>query len=61
MKITKSSIETRKGEAEWFTGNVYIDVVAEPEPPFRAEHLIVILNPAPGPPCTPIQTGRPSS
>ena len=45
MKITRSSIETRKGEAEWFTGNVYIDVVAEPEPPFRAGAFDVHFNP----------------
>ena len=36
MKITRSSISTRKGAAEWFTGDVYIDVVAEPEGIFRA-------------------------
>ncbi len=31
MKITRSSVPTRKGAAEWFTGDVYVDVVAEPE------------------------------
>lgn len=31
MKITRSSVPTRKGAAAWFTGDVYIDVVAEPE------------------------------
>jgi quercetin dioxygenase-like cupin family protein len=29
MKITRSSIETRKGPADWFTGDVYLDAVAE--------------------------------
>jgi quercetin dioxygenase-like cupin family protein len=30
MKITKSSIATNSGPAEWFTGAVYIDAVATP-------------------------------
>jgi quercetin dioxygenase-like cupin family protein len=30
MQITRSSIETQKGPAEWFTGDVYIDAVAAP-------------------------------
>jgi quercetin dioxygenase-like cupin family protein len=30
MQITRSSIATTKGPAEWFTGDVYIDVVAAP-------------------------------
>jgi quercetin dioxygenase-like cupin family protein len=29
MKLTRSSISTRKGDAEWFTGDVSIDLVAE--------------------------------
>jgi quercetin dioxygenase-like cupin family protein len=28
MEITRSSIETRKGPADWFTGDVYLDAVA---------------------------------
>jgi hypothetical protein len=28
MEITRSGIETAKGPAEWFTGDVYIDAVA---------------------------------
>ena len=31
MQITRSSIETQKGPADWFTGDVYIDAVATPE------------------------------
>ena len=31
MQITRSSIDTRKGPADWFTGDVYIDAVAAPE------------------------------
>jgi quercetin dioxygenase-like cupin family protein len=30
MQITRSSIETTPGRSEWFTGAVYIDVVAAP-------------------------------
>jgi len=28
MQITRSSIATAKGPADWFTGDVYIDTVA---------------------------------
>jgi quercetin dioxygenase-like cupin family protein len=31
MQIARSSIETQKGPADWFTGDVYIDAVAAPE------------------------------
>ena len=30
MQITKSSIDTAAGPADWFTGAVYIDPVAAP-------------------------------
>ena len=30
MQITRSSIETQKGPADWFTGDVYIDAIAVP-------------------------------
>jgi len=30
MEITKSSVETRVGPSDWFTGAVYIDAVAAP-------------------------------
>jgi quercetin dioxygenase-like cupin family protein len=30
MQITRSSIETRIGENDWFTGAVYVDAVAAP-------------------------------
>jgi len=30
MQITRSSIETQKGPADWFTGDVYIDALAAP-------------------------------
>lgn len=35
MQITRSSVATRVGPAEWFTGAVYIDLVAEPSGPSR--------------------------
>lgn len=31
MKITRNSVDTRKGAGEWFTGDVYIDAVITPE------------------------------
>ena len=31
MQITRSGIDTQKGPADWFTGDVYIDAVAAPE------------------------------
>src|SRR4051812_41800218 len=30
MQITRSSITTQKGPADWFTGDVYVDAVAAP-------------------------------
>ena len=30
MQITRSSIETMKGPADWFTGDVYLDMIAAP-------------------------------
>ena len=30
MQITRSSLDTVKGPADWFTGDVYIDAVAAP-------------------------------
>ncbi len=30
MQITRSSLATQKGPADWFTGDVYIDAVAAP-------------------------------
>jgi len=36
LKISRSSsAATTKGKAEWFTGEVYADVVASPAPPWR--------------------------
>jgi quercetin dioxygenase-like cupin family protein len=30
MNITRSTVDTQKGPADWFTGDVYIDAVAAP-------------------------------
>jgi len=30
MQVTKSGIETGRGPADWFTGDVYVDAVAAP-------------------------------
>ncbi|MCW3005908.1 MAG: cupin protein, partial [Solirubrobacterales bacterium] len=35
MQITRSTIDTMKGPAEWFTGDVYIDTIAAPSEPSR--------------------------
>jgi hypothetical protein len=37
MQITKSSMETAIGPSDWFTGAVYIDAVAAPPAPNRAQ------------------------
>ena len=31
MQITRTTVDTQKGPADWFTGDVYIDTVATPE------------------------------
>ncbi len=31
MRITRSSIATTKGSADWFTGDVYVDALVAPE------------------------------
>ena len=35
MQITKNSLDTAAGPADWFTGAVYIDTVATPSAPSR--------------------------
>jgi quercetin dioxygenase-like cupin family protein len=41
MQITRSSIDTQKGPSDWFTGDVYIDVLAVPADTstFAAAHV----------------------
>jgi quercetin dioxygenase-like cupin family protein len=45
MRITRNSIETAPGPADWFTGNVYIDAVAEPSGPYRVQASSVHFTP----------------
>ena len=45
MQITRSSIETAPGPAEWFTGAVYIDTVAAPSEPSRIAAASVHFTP----------------
>jgi quercetin dioxygenase-like cupin family protein len=45
MEITRSGVETRKGPAQWFTGDVYIDAVAAAPAPARAQANLVHFTP----------------
>jgi quercetin dioxygenase-like cupin family protein len=45
MQITRSSLETTRGPADWFTGSVYIDAVAAPAPPSRVASALVHFTP----------------
>jgi quercetin dioxygenase-like cupin family protein len=45
MNITHSSIDTQKGPADWFTGDVYIDAVAAPEANARTGAALVHFTP----------------
>jgi quercetin dioxygenase-like cupin family protein len=45
MKITRSSIDTAKGPADWFTGDVYIDAVAAAPAPARVQGNLVHFTP----------------
>jgi quercetin dioxygenase-like cupin family protein len=45
MLITRSSLATQKGPAEWFTGDVYIDTVAEVAAPWRTAAANVHFTP----------------
>jgi quercetin dioxygenase-like cupin family protein len=45
MQITRNSIETTPGPADWFTGNVFIDAVAAPSGPYRVQALSVHFTP----------------
>jgi len=35
MKVTRSSAATSKGPTDWFAGDVYLDIVAEPSGSYR--------------------------
>lgn len=45
MEITRSTIQTMKGPAEWFTGDVYIDAVAAATAPARVQGNLVRFTP----------------
>jgi quercetin dioxygenase-like cupin family protein len=45
MQITRNSIETTAGPAEWFTGDVFIDAVAAPAEPSRLAAASVHFTP----------------
>lgn len=45
MQITRSSLETAAGPAEWFTGAVFIDPVAAPSGPSRVAAALVHFTP----------------
>jgi quercetin dioxygenase-like cupin family protein len=45
VKITRSSINTMAGPAEWFTGAVYVDAVAAPAGPSRVSTSNVHFTP----------------
>jgi quercetin dioxygenase-like cupin family protein len=45
MQITRSSIATAKGPADWFTGDVYIDAVSAAPAPNRAQTNLVHFTP----------------
>jgi quercetin dioxygenase-like cupin family protein len=45
MEITRSSTDTVKGPADWFTGDVYIDAVAAAPAPGRVQANLVHFTP----------------
>jgi quercetin dioxygenase-like cupin family protein len=45
MQITKNSVETTPGPSDWFTGAVYIDVVAANPEPSRVQAASVHFAP----------------
>ena len=45
MEITRSSTETMKGPADWFTGSVYVDAVAVPAGPSTVQSASVHFTP----------------
>ncbi|MEU9977756.1 cupin domain-containing protein [Streptomyces sp. NPDC051014] len=45
MKIVRNGLGTMTGPAEWFAGDVYIDVVSPPAPPARIMGGVVRFTP----------------
>ena len=48
MQITRSSIATGRGPAEWFTGDVYVDTITSPTAPSRLQAASVCQGRPPG-------------
>ncbi len=46
MDITRSGIDTVKGPADWFTGDVYLDAVADSHAPARVQANLVHFTPS---------------
>ena len=45
MQITRNSLQTNAGPAEWFTGSVFIDTVAAPSEQSRLSASSVHFTP----------------
>ena len=45
MQLTRNSVETRPGPADWFTGTVFLDLVAEPAGDSRVSASSVHFTP----------------
>ncbi len=45
MQITRNTLDTTRGPAEWFTGAVYIDAIAAPSSPSRTAAAGVHFTP----------------
>jgi quercetin dioxygenase-like cupin family protein len=45
MKITRNSIDSIPGPSEWFTGQVFIDTITDPNPPSRVAAASVRFTP----------------
>jgi quercetin dioxygenase-like cupin family protein len=45
MLITRNSLATNPGPADWFTGKVYLDTIATPAPPSRIAASSVHFTP----------------
>ncbi|HLY48224.1 MAG TPA: cupin domain-containing protein [Solirubrobacteraceae bacterium] len=45
MQITRNSLDTSRGPADWFTGTVYLDSVAVPTSPSRVGAALVHFTP----------------
>jgi quercetin dioxygenase-like cupin family protein len=46
MHITRSGLDTSKGPADWFTGDVYLDTIATPTDTARGAAALVHFTPS---------------